>query len=104
MKNMKSLDEYMKSRGVTDEMVAEARAELEAYIDAYNLAQTRKSRALTQREVAAQMGVSQKRVSELEHGALGSMRLDTLRRYVESIGGKLVATAVFPDKTIQLAK
>ena len=100
---MKAFHEYARSRGVTDEMVAEARAELDAYIEAYNLAQTRKSQALTQREVAEQMGVSQKRVSELEHGKLGSMRLDTLRRYVESIGGKLVATAVFPDKTIELS-
>ena len=103
MKDMKAFHEYARSRGVTDEMIAEARAELDAYLEAYNLAQTRKSRALTQREVAEQMGVSQKRVSELEHGKLGSMRLDTLRRYVESIGGKLVATAVFPDKTIELS-
>ena len=62
MKDMKSLDEYMRSRGVSDEMVAEARAELEAYIDAYNLAQTRKSRALTQREVAAHGRVPEARL------------------------------------------
>lgn len=98
-----NIHEYAKARGVTDEMIAEARADLEAYIEVYNLAQTRKSRSLTQCEVASQMGVSQKRVSELENGELGSMRLDTLRRYVESLGGKLVASAVFPNKTIKLA-
>ena len=49
-------------------------------------------------------GLSQKRVSELERGELGSMRLDTLSRYAESLGGKLVASIEFPDRTVTLAR
>ena len=33
------------------------------------------------------MGVSQNRISRMENGDLGSMSLDTLRRYVEALAG-----------------
>ncbi|MEI3230740.1 MAG: type II toxin-antitoxin system RelE/ParE family toxin [Gordonibacter pamelaeae] len=64
--------------------------------------QARKERDLTQREVAAKMGVSQCRVSELEAGRLATMRVDTLSRYIASLGRKLVLSAEWPDKTIPL--
>lgn len=48
------------------------------------------------------MGVSQCRVSELEAGRLATMRVDTLSRYISSLGGKLVISAEWPDKTIPL--
>ncbi len=32
------------------------------------------------------------------------MRLDTLSRYAESLGGKLVASIEFPDRTVTLAR
>ena len=33
------------------------------------------------------MGVSQNRISRMENGDLGSMSLDTLRRYMEALAG-----------------
>jgi predicted XRE-type DNA-binding protein len=41
----------------------------------YHLAQMRKQRGMTQAEVARAMGVSQARVSRMEHGDIEKMRL-----------------------------
>jgi transcriptional regulator with XRE-family HTH domain len=44
---------------------------------------------LTQVELAERLGVSQNRVSRLERGDIERVRIDTLARYVESLGGSL---------------
>lgn len=90
------LHEYMESRGIARESIAAEQEKTRERIEAYKLAQIRKLKDLTQASVAQSMGVSQKRISELERGELGSMRLDTLSRYAESLGGKLVASIEFP--------
>ncbi|MBC2890495.1 XRE family transcriptional regulator [Gordonibacter massiliensis (ex Traore et al. 2017)] len=99
-----NIHEYAAMRGVTQEMRDQAQRDTKAKIDAYSLAQARRELDLTQSEVAAQMGVSQCRVSELESGRLASMRIDTLSRYVASLGGTLVVSAEWPDRTILLAR
>lgn len=48
----------------------------------------RVSLGLSQTEVAARMGTSQSAVARLESGA-GDMRLSTLERYAEAVGGVL---------------
>lgn len=98
------LHEYMRSRGITEESISAERERTRDRIEAYKLAQIRKGKELTQATVAKSMGVSQKRVSEIENGDLSSMRIDTLARYAESLGGKLVASIEFPDKTVTLAR
>ncbi|SEF76128.1 Helix-turn-helix domain-containing protein [Nonomuraea solani] len=67
------------------------------FIDAWQLAQRRKSAALTQNEVAALMGVTKARVSQIERGEVSSV--DVVARYVEAIGGHLELTATFPGGT-----
>lgn len=96
------LHEYMESRGITRDSITAEQERTRDRIEAYKLAQIRRLKDLTQASVAQSMGVSQKRVSELERGELGSMRLDTLSRYAESLGGKLVASIEFPDRTVTL--
>lgn len=61
------------------------------------LAQIRKQADFTQREVAEKLGIGQSRISELEHADLGSVRVDTLRRYLEAMGGRLVIVAAMDD-------
>lgn len=51
------------------------------------LAELRKKAGLTQREVAAAMGVGQQRVSAIEHGV--DTTTSTLARYAAALGGKL---------------
>lgn len=47
------------------------------------------------------MGVSQARVSQIEHGRIGG--LDTLRGYVVALGGTLDVVADFDDHTVKVA-
>lgn len=100
---MFDLNAYLEKRGITAEQMDEARAETQAVIDSYNLRQARKASDMTQVELAKTMGVSQNRISRMENGDLGSMSLDTLRRYVEALGGRLTLVAELPSGTVMLA-
>lgn len=48
------------------------------------------------------MGLSQRRVSAIEHSTDTELKLDTLRRHVESLGGQLEVTAVVDGNRIPL--
>jgi len=63
----------------------------------YRLAQTRKQRGLTQAEVARAMGVSQARVSRMEHGDVERMQVESIAAYVAAIGGHLRLVADFDE-------
>jgi transcriptional regulator with XRE-family HTH domain len=65
---------------------------------AHRLAQARKSRGLTQRDVAAAMGVSVGRVSQIERG--GVMSVEVLGRYADAVGGRLRVVIDFGDELI----
>ena len=100
---MSDLNAYLEKRDITAEQMDEARAETQAVIDSYNLRQARKASDMTQVELAKTMGVSQNRISRMENGDLGPMSLDTLRRYVEALGGRLTLVAELPSGTVMLA-
>ena len=59
------------------------------------LAELRKMRAVTQAELAHQLGVAQPSLSALERR--GDVQLSTLRQYIEGLGGHLDVSAVFAD-------
>ncbi|GAA4536821.1 MULTISPECIES: helix-turn-helix domain-containing protein [Nonomuraea] len=80
--------------------LVETRRMVDDFIDAWQLAQRRKNAALTQSEVAALMGVTKARVSQIERGEVSSV--DVVARYVEAIGGRLELTASFPSGTYRL--
>lgn len=61
----------------------------------YHLAQMRKQRGLTQAQVAQAMGVSQARVSRMEHGDIERMQVESIAAYVTAIGGHLRLVADF---------
>lgn len=87
---------------VDEERVAAARAEQEAAEAAYRLAEIRKRQHRTQVDVARDMGVSQAAVSELERGTLDRTGVDTIRRYVEALGGRVRVVADFPGHSITI--
>lgn len=70
-----------------------------AYDALLHLADLRRSRGLTQAELASTLGVSQPNISKIERGAEGSgeMLLSTLAEYVEALGGRLEVRATFPE-------
>ncbi|MFC4032757.1 helix-turn-helix domain-containing protein [Streptomyces polygonati] len=62
---------------------------------AWRLVEMRKERGFTQAEVAAAMGISKGRVSQIESGQVSGS--EVIARYVEALGGSLVMVAVFDD-------
>ncbi len=89
---------------LTDTEIAESdqRAQrLVAQVYAHRLAEIRKRRGMTQTEVARHMGVSQRRVSAIEHGEEQATR-STLAAYVAALGGRLRLIAEFEDETLAL--
>lgn len=99
---MAELSAYLEKRGIGDDQMRQARERTQAAIDSYNLREARKASHMTQVQLAQAMGVSQNRVSRMENGDLGAMSLDTIRRYIESIGGKLTLSADLPTGKVRL--
>lgn len=100
---MAKLNAYLEKRGITEEQMVEARMHTQAVIDAYNLREARKACNMTQVQLAQAMGVSQNRVSRMENGDIGSMSLDTVRRYIEALGGEMTLVATLPTGRVSLA-
>ena len=80
--------------------VEQGKAGLLAQVRAHRLAEMRKRRGLTQREVAQAMGVTVGRVSQIENGELAG--IDVLDRYVHALGGDLQIVADFGDEQIKV--
>jgi DNA-binding XRE family transcriptional regulator len=83
--------------------IAAERSRLLAEIRAHRLAEIRASQGETQTVIARRMGVSQARVSAIEHGEIGRSEVDTLAAYVEALGGKLKLVADFGDSSVVIA-
>lgn len=69
---------------------------------AYRLRELREESELTQVALAELLQVSQNRVSRIERGELDRTQLDTLRRYVEALGGTLHLQAEFNGERVEL--
>ncbi|WP_410615669.1 helix-turn-helix domain-containing protein [Amycolatopsis sp. lyj-109] len=82
---------------------AAAREVTEAYVLGFRLAQLREDAAISQTELARRMGVSQPRISQLEQGDPGQMELDTLRRYITALGGRMRVVADFDDHDVTVS-
>lgn len=76
------------------------KAETRADGVAFNLAELRRSRQVTQAALAETLGRSQATISEIESS--GDHRLSTVRKVVESMGGHLELVAVFDGERIAL--
>jgi transcriptional regulator with XRE-family HTH domain len=65
------------------------------------LGELRRKLDLTQAVVADRLDVTQENVSQIERGE-ADVRLSTLSRYVEALGGQLEVRAAFPGETVAL--
>lgn len=65
------------------------------------LARLREQRGLSQAAVADELGTSRPNVSRIESES--DLRLSTLERYVEALGGRLEIRAVFDDEAVPLS-
>lgn len=78
-----------------------ARERREAYVRGHQLAEMRKAAGLTQAELADALGVSQTRVSKIEHGEVSG--IDIVRAYVAALGGTVDMVATVGDRTWRVA-
>lgn len=86
------------------ERVAErerSREQMRAEQRGHQLAELRKQCGLTQAELAGLMGISQARVSQIEHGKITSM--DLVRDYITALGGTLDVVATVGDWSVKVA-
>ena len=81
-----------------EEKVQTLEDQMRAELRAYQLAEIRKARNLTQRQVADVMGVSTARVSQIEHGQVDRAAIRGLAGYVEALGGELELVANFGEQ------
>jgi len=70
---------------------------LRSQVRAYRLREIREAQSITQIQVAEELGVGQNRVSAIERGDIDRAQISTLRRYIESLGGRLSIEAQFGD-------
>ena len=99
----KSLEQMLAERPVDRAAVEAHKARMIDEVRAYRLQELRKSVAMTQEQLAERLGVGQNRVSNIEHGDLERVRIDTLRRYVEAVGGSLRVEVELGDERFQIA-
>jgi len=78
-----------------------ARERHEAYVRGCQLAEMRQAAEVTQAELAEVLGVSQARVSKIEHGE--NSGIDVVRAYIQALGGHLDVIASIGDRTWRLS-
>ncbi|MFD4428332.1 helix-turn-helix domain-containing protein [Nocardia sp. NPDC058497] len=85
------------------EIQAAAAAQLDGRIAGHHLEELRQTIGKTQAELAAALGVSQARISQIENGDLAAMELDTLRAYARALGGHVDISVSVGPHTIKVA-
>ena len=80
------LERELHAAGVSPEEIEAGARQPLAQARGHQLAETRKQLALGQKQIAAAMGVSIARVSQIEHGEVTSF--EVIARYVEALGGR----------------
>lgn len=100
---MTNLDQLKQRRPARREAVDAHKNRMIAETRAWRLRELREQFDLTQVELAAELDVSQNRVSRIERGEIDKTQVDTLRRYVEALGGHLRLIVQVGDDTFQIA-
>ncbi|OLL21439.1 MULTISPECIES: XRE family transcriptional regulator [unclassified Rhodococcus (in: high G+C Gram-positive bacteria)] len=98
-----SLEDLLAKRPVRRNAVEAHKARMLDQVRAYRLKELRKAQHLTQKQVAERLEVGQNRVSTIERGELDRIQLDTLRRYVDAVGGTLRIEVELGDDRFQIA-
>jgi transcriptional regulator with XRE-family HTH domain len=99
----RTLEDLLQERPGNPQARADHKQRLLAELRAYRLRELREMLALTQVDVAQRLAISQKRVSEIEHGQVDRAKVDTLRRYADALGGTLSVAVRIGEDTFQIA-
>ncbi|MHB1733946.1 helix-turn-helix domain-containing protein [Ferrimicrobium acidiphilum] len=99
----KNLEDMLAKRPVNRAVVEEHKKRMLAEVRSYRLRELREASDVTQVELASRLKVSQNRVSRIEHGDIERAQLDTLRKYVEAVGGELRVEVEIGDERFLIA-
>lgn len=100
---MYTLEDFERDYPSDPERVAAHMKRMTAEVRAYRLKELRQELHITQVQLAEQLHVSQNRISRIEHGDIERSQVDTLRKYVEAVGGTLRIEVEIGDRTFTLA-
>ena len=100
LQDWETLEHKLHAADVSPAEIEAGARRLLAEATGHQLAETRKQLGPAQRDIAAAMGVSIARVSQIEHGEATSF--EVIARYVEALGGRLDLVADFGDRTVRL--
>lgn len=89
---MTTLAELKARRPVDKKYLEEGVKALHQEAKLYRLQQIRKDLGITQKELAQRIGVSQNRISQIEHGNISSASIGTLDKYFNALGVKLTVS------------
>ncbi|GAB2798259.1 helix-turn-helix domain-containing protein [Streptomyces daliensis] len=78
-----------------------ARLATEAYVLGHHLRELREEQGLTQAQVAASLGISQARVSQVERGEIH--QLETMCTYAAALGAKVTLALEYEGRVIGAA-
>ena len=81
-----------------EDAVEAGKQELLAAVVGHRLAEIRRSRGLTQRDIAERMGVTKGRISHIEKGEISGQ--EVLIRYATALGGQLHQAIYFDNGDI----
>ena len=98
-----TIEEMLAKRPVDRAVIDAHKKRMLEEVRAYRLRELREASDLTQVQLAGRLQVTQNRVSRIEHGDIERTQVDTLRKYVEAIGGRLRVEVELGDERIQIA-
>jgi DNA-binding XRE family transcriptional regulator len=92
---VRNVNDLIKSLPANRQRKIEKRASV-LIAEEMTLQELRRARAMTQVRLVKNLGVAQKQISDIEKRT--DMRISTLRRSIEAMGGTLSLIAEFPDR------
>ena len=87
---------------MSTESLARANSRAREMMTEVLLSEMRKSAGVTQEELASRLGIKQPTLSRLE--SQDDMQISTLKRVIESLGGRLEIIARLPDGDVRLSQ
>jgi transcriptional regulator with XRE-family HTH domain len=100
---MTTLEEWAMKRPVNRDVVNAHKERMREEMRATKLRELREALNLSQIDLASLLHVSQNSVSKLERGDIERAKIETIRRYIEAIGGALRIEVEVGEERIQIA-
>jgi len=95
----RTLSEQLARRPVNEARVEQIAETMRQEVRAARLQDLRLQQELTQTQIANEMNISQNRVSQIESGQVDRAEVQTIRKYIEALGGKLTLQASFGSQS-----